>query len=59
MLRFVRQVVNEEQDFSTVVIPTQLNMLDNTIDNNSLDSNTTPIIVVLDNNNTKFVKIKI
>jgi len=59
MLRFVRQVVNEEQDFSTVVIPTQFNMLDNTIDNNSLDSNTTSTIVVLDNNNTKFVKIKI
>jgi hypothetical protein len=48
MLRLVRQVVNEEQD------------LYNIIDSNGLDSNTTSIIVVLDNNNnTKFVKIKL
>jgi len=55
MLRFVRQVVNEEQDFPTVIIP----LSDDIIDNNHLDSNTTSFIVSFDNNNTKYVKRKI
>ncbi len=49
MLRFVRQVVYEEQ----------FNLSNNTIDNSRLDSMTTPFIVLLDNNDTKYVKIKI
>jgi len=49
MLRFVRQVVYEEQ----------FNLSNNTIDNSRFDSMTTPFIVLLDNNDTKYVKIKI
>jgi hypothetical protein len=50
MLRFVRQLVNEEEDFPT---STELN----TIGISQHDSITTPWIELLENNNTKYIKI--
>jgi hypothetical protein len=52
MLRFIRQVVNEQHDFDA---PAQMNALNSTADMDRLDIITS---ILIDNNNTKYVQNK-